>query len=299
MDIAVSGSSGLAGRALVSMLEGENHRLIRLVRARVTGPDQIAWDPASGSIDAGSLEGVDAVIHLAGENISSRRWTPEAKKRIRDSRVTGTRTLASAIGSLSRPPRVFIVASAMGYYGDRGDEILTEQSAPGKGFLAEVCQEWEKAAEPARQKGIRVANLRFGLILSRRGGALKKMLPPFQWGMGGRLGSGRQYMSWVSLADVVRVVSFVMQNSTLDGPINTSSPHPVRNCEFTAALGRALHRPTVFPVPAFAARALFGEMADALLLSSARMAPKKLQQAGFHFSHPDIDAALRSSLSEH
>ncbi len=225
-----------------------------------------------------------------------RSWTPAVKARIRDSRVNGTRLLCEALARLSNPPRVLVCASAIGYYGDRGDEVLDEASSPGSGFLPEVCQEWEAATEPARAAGIRVVNLRFGVILSPSGGALAKMLTPFKLGAGGRIGDGRQWMSWIALDDVIDAIAYALNTESLAGPANCVAPQPVTNLEFTKTLGRVLHRPTIFPMPAVAARIAFGEMADALLLASARVLPKELSAAGYPFRYPQLEGALRHML---
>jgi uncharacterized protein (TIGR01777 family) len=298
MRILVSGSSGLVGSALIPSLAAAGHDVVRLVRSRSTNPSKelVSWDPARGQIDAAGLQGIDAVVHLAGESIASGRWNAERKSRIRDSRTIGTRLLAETLAKLSSPPKVFACASAIGFYGDRGDELLSEKSTPGSGFLPDVCREWEASCDPLKQAGTRVVNLRFGVVLSRQGGALKQMLLPFQMGAGGILGNGKQYMSCVSLNDAVGVIEFVLGNSGVEGPINVVCPQPVTNYEYTKALGSVLHRPTIFPVPGFAARLAFGEMADALLLSSARVVPERLLAAGYQFRDPTIEASLRSAL---
>ena len=251
MNVLVSGSSGLVGSALVAALNADGHRVKRLVRAAVRdAEDEVGWDPAGGVLDPAGLEGLDAVVHLAGENIASGRWTTAKKARIRDSRVKGTELLCQTLARLDRPPKTLVSTSAVGYYGDRGDEVLTEDSPPGHGFLAEVCEAWEAATEPAAAKGIRVVRLRIGVVLSPRGGALAKMLPAFKMGLGGRIGNGRQYMSWITLDDLVGVIRFALTNNELSGPVNAVSPNPVTNLEFTKTLGRVLHRPTVLPLPA-------------------------------------------------
>ena len=297
MRILVSGSHGLVGSSLLPALSGKGHQVARLVRG-LSGAvgSEIAWDPEGGRLDAAQLAGFDAVVHLAGEGIASRRWTAEQKARIRDSRTKGTRLLAEAIAGLPTPPRTLVSASAIGYYGDRGEQTLVEESAPGLGYLPEVCQAWEAATEPAARKGIRVVCLRFGIILSPAGGALAKMLPPFRMGAGGILGSGRQYMSWISLDDAVGAVLQALETSPLRGPVNAVSPQPVTNAVFTKTLGRVLMRPTIFPMPAFAARLVFGEMADALLLSSTRVEPKRLLASNYPFRHGELEPALRHLL---
>lgn len=299
MNILVSGSTGLVGNALIPALTTAGHEVIRLVRSKSKAParELVHWDPAANYIDAAGLEGLDAVVHLAGESIAAGRWTDAKKARIRDSRVQGTRLLCETLAHTTRPPTTLVCASAIGFYGDRGDETLTERSPAGTGFLADVCQEWEAATDPARQKGIRVVNCRFGVILSQAGGALAKMLTPFKLGMGGIVGNGQQYMSWITLDDIVGVLLYALTTRDLQGPVNVVSPQPVTNLEFTKALGSVLHRPTVMPLPAFAARLAFGEMADALLLSSSRVLPTRLQEAGYTFRHPELTAGLRAVLS--
>jgi hypothetical protein len=279
------------------LLALEGHGVTRLVRAaaRPDGPTFL-WDPTSGRIDLRALEGIEAVVHLAGENIAAGRWTPERKAQIRKSRVQGTRLLAETLARLAKPPRVLVCASAMGYYGDRGDEILREDSPPGTGFLAELCQAWEAASEPAARAGVRVVKLRIGIVLSARGGALARMLLPFRLGLGGRIGSGRQYMSWIALDEVIQVILHALTTPALVGPTNTATPNPVTNLEFTRTLGRVLRRPTFFPLPAFAARLAFGEMADELLLASARLEPARLLASGYTFRYPELEGALRKVL---
>jgi len=293
----MTGSHGMVGSALVPALTAREHRVSRLVRASPSDSSEIAWNPEAGRLELASLSSVEAVVHLAGENIAAKRWSEEQKARIRDSRVKGTSLLAETIAGLDPPPRVLISASAIGYYGDRGEEIVVEESPPGKGFLPEVCQAWESAAAPAIRKGIRVVFLRFGVILSPAGGALQKMLPPFRMGAGGPLGDGRQYMSWIALDDAVGVILHALDNTALRGPVNTVSPRPVTNSEFTRTLGRVLHRPAILPMPAFAARLAFGELADALLLSSCRVEPQRLLASNYPYRHADLDAALRHLLS--
>lgn len=296
--IVVTGASGLIGTPLCAKLERSGATVIRAVRRPPRDADrEMYWNPATGEIDAAKLDGVDAVVHLAGENIAGRRWTADFKRRIRDSRVQGTRLIADASARAARKPRTFLCGSAIGYYGNRGDELLTETAAAGDDFLAEVCREWEASAEAARQAGMRVVYARTGVVLSPEGGALAKMLLPFKLGAGGRLGDGRQYMSWIALDDEVAALSFVLGHSGVAGPVNLVAPQPATNAEFTRTLGRVLRRPTVLPMPAFAARLLVGEMADALLLSSTRVVPAALTAAGFEFRTPTLEPALRSLLA--
>jgi uncharacterized protein (TIGR01777 family) len=254
------------------------------------------WDPAKGAIDRAALEGLDAVIHLAGENIAAARWTEEQKARILNSRVKGTELLSDAVAGLSNPPKAFVAASATGYYGNRGDESLDESSSAGNNYLARVCIPWEKATEAASRAGIRVTNLRFGVVLSADGGALAKMIGPFKLGLGGRMGSGRQYMSWIELSDVVGAVNHVLATESLQGPVNVVAPKPVTNAEFTAALGTVLSRPTFFNMPAFAVRMAFGEMGDELLLGSTRAYPKGLLESGYKFHFAELEPALMHLL---
>lgn len=299
MKVALTGSSGLVGAALTRALAAAGHRVVRFVRPKSPpAPDALRWDPATGQIDPAAAEGLDALVHLAGENIAGGRWTAARKARIRDSRVTATRLLCEALAKLSRPPRVLVCASAIGYYGNRGDQVMREESAPGSDFLAEVCRAWELAAEPVIHKGIRVVHLRFGVILSPAGGALRKMLLPFRLGLGGRLGSGRQYMSWVSIDDAIGAIQHALGADSLRGPVNVVAPRAVTNLEFTKTLGRVLSRPTLFPMPAAAARLAFGEMAEALLLSSTRVEPARLRASGYQFRHPDLEGALRHLLGK-
>lgn len=294
MKVLISGSSGMAGSALGSLLSAAGHEVLGLSR-RSGGSSTVHWDPEAGQIDAAALEGVDAAVHLAGESITG-RWTAAKKRRIMDSRAQGTRLLAETLAGLKRPPRVLVSASAVGYYGDRGAETLTEESGPGALFLSEVCKTWEDAASPAEAKGIRVANLRFGIILSPAGGALPRLLLPFRLGLGGRVGSGEQYMSWIALDDAAGAIYHSLTTESVVGPANATSPNPVTNREFTRTLGRVLRRPTLFPLPAFAARALFGQMADELLLASARVMPERLLASGYEFRYPQLEDALRHVL---
>lgn len=295
--IAISGASGLVGRALTKSLTDQGHLVRQLVRRPVQDSDQeIYWKPSTGEIDASELNGVDAVVHLAGANIAGQRWTDEFKKTIVDSRVQGTRLLAQTIASLDQKPAVFVSASATGFYGDRGDESVDENSSAGDNFLAETCQLWEAAAVPAAEAGIRVVHPRIGIVLSPEGGALEKMLPLFRWGAGGVLGSGRQYMSWLTRDELVNVIEFLIETPEAEGPINAVTPQPVTNREFTKTLGRVLGKPTVLPAPAFALKLAMGQMADELLLASTNVVPAQLQSLGYEFEHPQLDAAFRSIL---
>ena len=296
MQIAVSGSSGLIGSALVSVLTAGGHRVFRLVRGIAPGADSIRWDPGVGVRDVALAEGLDAGVHLAGENIGAGRWTARRKAEIRQSRIEGTRRLSESLARLARRPKALVSASAIGFYGDRGAEALNEDSPPGNDFLAQVCREWEKATAPAAKAGIRVVNLRFGVVLSPAGGALRKMLLPFRMGAGGRIGSGRQFMSWIALDDAVGAIRHALITESLAGPVNAVAPSPVTNTEFTRTLARVLRRPAIAPLPAFAARLAFGEMADALLLSSQRVLPTRLQASGYTFRFPDLEGALRHLL---
>jgi uncharacterized protein (TIGR01777 family) len=286
----------LIGSALVDELVAAGHTVHRLVRSdRRRRDGDIVWDPAAGKLDPRALEGIGAVVHLAGEPIAQ-RWTAAAKRRIRESRVRGTELLATTIAGLERPPRVLVSGSAMGIYGDRGDEELDEASTAGRGFLAETALAWERAAEPAVRAGVRVMKIRTGLVLSPRGGALAKMLLPFRLGAGGRIGSGRQWVSWIGLDDTVGAIAFALQAEGLSGPVNLSAPAAVTNAELTETLARVLHRPAIVPVPAIALRLAFGEMGEATLLASQRMRPRRLLNGGYRFRHPTLEGALRHEL---
>jgi uncharacterized protein (TIGR01777 family) len=298
MKLLVTGSSGLVGSALLSSLQAQGHETAQLVRRGADPPKgRFLWDPAGGDLDDDAFAGRDAVIHLAGENIAG-RWSAAKKKQIRDSRVDGTTLLAERLARCTDRPDVLVCASAIGYYGDRGAEELTEDASPASDFLGAVCQEWEAAAAPARDAGMRVVHLRFGVILSAAGGALAQMLLPFRLCVGGKVGSGRQYMSWLSLDEAVGIIEHALECDTLRGPVNAVAPAPVNNREFTRALGQALSRPTLLPMPAFAARMAFGEMADALLLASTRVVPAKLEASGYRFRHPEIGPALQAVLGK-
>jgi uncharacterized protein (TIGR01777 family) len=299
MRVLVSGSSGLIGSALVHALEIGRHRVVRLVRNPDSdGPTGVRWEPTRMTIDRAGLEGFDAVVHLAGEPLLG-RWTAEKKRRIRDSRVVGTRLVAESLASLERRPAVLVCASAAGYYGDRGNEILTEESGPGRGFLADVAQSWEAAADPARRAGIRVVHVRTGLVLARDGGLLKVLLLPFRFGLGGPIGQGRSYWSWITLDDLVAAYRFAIARDGLSGAVNAAAPNPVTNGEFARVLGAVLRRPAVFRVPPFALRLAFGrEAADDAMLSGARLEPARLLEAGFRFQYPELEGALRHELGQ-
>jgi uncharacterized protein (TIGR01777 family) len=291
MRIAVSGSSGLIGTALVRALREDGHGVMRLVRKEPEGPDEARWDPY-GQVDTAAVENLDAVVHLAGAGIGDRRWTESYKSRLRDSRVVGTRTLAEALSGLKRPPRVLVSGSAIGFYGDTTDQDADESAPMGAGFLAEMVRDWEAAAEPAAKAGIRVVHPRTGIVLTRQGGIVGRVLPLFKLGLGGRLGSGRQWMSWISLPDQIAALRLLIERDDLTGPVNLTAPQPVTNAEFTKALGRAVHRPALFAVPSFALRAALDGFADEGLLVSQRVLPRRLIESGFSFERPDIDSVL-------
>ena len=299
MRILVSGSTGFLGTALVETLEGQGHSIARLVRPETSQKsaagvraESVSWDPVAGQFDAAGAEGTDVLIHLAGASIAGGRWSVSRKKLLRTSRIDATRHLVGALAKLQRPPRAIVAASAIGYYGNRGDETVTEASAPGNDFLARLCQEWE--AETARGAGFgaRVVNLRFGIILAAHGGALPRMAMPFKFGAGGRLGDGRQWMSWLTLRETLSIIQFALATPGLTGPVNAVAPNPVRNSEFTSVLAKTLHRPALFPAPAFALRLALGEMADALLLISQKVMPSKLADSGYAFLQPNLAGAL-------
>ena len=297
MRILISGSSGLIGSALVARATALGHEVVRLVRPPVAaGAAARVWDPARGVLDPAAVTGFDAVVNLAGENIAG-RWTRAKKERILHSRVQATSLLAAALAGLAEPPRVFVSASAIGYYGNRGHEELTEQSGPGTGFEPLVCCDWEQAAAAAKERGIRTVFARFGIVLSAAGGALAKMLPVFRLGLGGVVGSGEQYWSWVAIDDAVNAIFHVIETEALAGPVNVVSLEPATNRQFTQALGVALQRPTVFPLPALAVKLLFGQMGEEVLLSSTRVKPARLLETAFQFNRPQLDAALAHALA--
>lgn len=293
--IAVTGANGLVGAQLAAFLSTGGHDVRGVVR-RPRSDSDIRWNPDTRAIEADALEGMDAVVHLAGESIATGRWSAESKRRILESRTVGTRLLCETLAGLAQRPRVLVCASAIGFYGDRGDESLDEASASGDGFLADVCRQWEDATAPAREAGIRVVNLRIGVVLTPLGGALAQMLPPFRAGVGGPLGPGTQYLSWISLDDLLGATLHAIATPSLEGPVNATAPTPVTNAELTKALGSVLHRPAFLPAPAFALRAALGEMADALLLSSTRVLPRRLMESGFVFRDPGLHGALADML---
>ena len=298
MKIAISGSGGLVGSALSEALQRDGHSVNRLVRRAPTAPEQeIFYDAAAARIERQKLEGLDALVHLAGENIADGSWSSTRKQRIRSSRIDSTRLIAKALSDLDRPPSTLIQASAIGFYGDRGDEKLDESSPAGTGFLADLCRDWEAAAEPAQDAGIRVIWFRIGVVLAPHGGALPRMLRLFKLGLGGKLGRGRQFMSWIALHDLVRLIVFSLNHPDFAGPVNAVAPTPVRNEEFTRVLAGVLHRPAFMTAPAVALKLALGEMADEMLLASARIYPRRAEQAGFRFNHPDLESALRAELS--
>jgi uncharacterized protein len=296
MLVAVTGSGGMIGSALVSGLVDDGHAVLRLTRSPSPGPGAARWDPAGGTIDAEALAKADAVVHLAGRPIAGLRWTPKIKREILSSRVQGTRLLAETMAGLPGGPRVLVTASGINFYGDRGDELVTETSPGGSGFLADVCRQWEGATEPARAAGIRTVHVRTGFVQTPKGGALKAQLPLFRLGLGGRLGSGRQWWSWVTLDDVIGIYRHAVVTSSASGPLNATAPNPVTNAEYTAILARVVGRPALFPVPAFGPRLLLGQLADELVFSSARVYPAATEASGYTFQHPTLEAALRHLL---
>lgn len=299
MDVVVSGASGFIGSALVDSLRADGHRVLNLRRGGITNGDDIGWDPESGRIDAPALEGVDAVVHLAGEGIGEKRWSDEQKRRIRDSRVRGTAALAAAIASREHKPRVFVSASAVGYYGSRGDEVLTEDSTSGDDFFAEVCRLWEAETRPASDAGVRTVNARTGVVLAPHGGALQRMLLPFKLGLGGRQGSGKQWMSWIALDDQVAAIRHAIDTESLRGPVNFTAPNPVTNADFATLLGLALHRPTMLPTPLWPLKLRYGdELVDSTLLVSQRVLPKKLEASSFVFNAPTLPRAFDLVLAK-
>jgi hypothetical protein len=294
--IAISGATGLVGTQLTEVLRKSGHKTVALSR-KAGAPGSILWNPSTGVANPQELGTVDTIVHLAGENIAGGRWTPAMKEKIRSSRVEGTRSLVQSIAKTEKRPKTLVCASAIGLYGDRGDEILKESSAPGTGYLADVCTAWEHEAMAATSLGLRVVCVRIGVVLSPRGGALAKMLLPFKMGAGGIVGSGKQYWSWIGLNDLTRAIVFCIENSSVSGPVNAVSPEPLTNYDFTKGVGSALHRPTIFPLPAFVARIVLGEMANDLLLASVRVVPEQLLKHGFQFEQPDLKSCLEYELS--
>jgi uncharacterized protein (TIGR01777 family) len=294
MIVTVTGSSGLVGTALVEALEADGHFVRRLVRRPPRDPQrEFVWNPKNGQIDVAALDGAHGVVHLAGESLAGHRWTESFKQEIRDSRVRGTQVLCDALAGLATKPAVLVSTSAVGYYGDRGDEVVDESSPPGNGFLADVCREWEAATKSAGDAGIRVVNQRLGVVLSLNGGALAQMLTPFKLGVGGVIGSGHQFWSWISLDDLISAIKFLLKTAALSGPVNVVAPQAVTNREFTKTLGKVLGRPAILPMPAFAARLAFGEMANEMLLGGVRVEPRALTVAGFEFQWPQLEPALK------
>ena len=298
MKILVTGASGLIGRSLVPALEADGHTVVRMVRKKPAGPGEIYWSIDTREIDRAGMEGADAVVHLAGEPIAAEKWTPERKFLIRESRIKGTTILSEAIAKLGRKPKAFVVASAVGFYGDKPNETLNESSAPGMDWLSHICRDWERTTEIVSDKGVRTVLARFGIVLSRRGGALAQMLTPFNLGLGATLGSGRQYMSWIEIDDAVGAILHVLKDESVSGPVNVVAPNPVTNAEFTAALAKALGRPAFLTAPEFALRFMYGELADRALLASQRVEPKVLRESGFAFKYPELGGALAEALKK-
>jgi len=299
MTILLSGASGMLGKAIASRLEDQGNRVLTLVRRRTESADELSWDPAGAGIaEPQKLEGLAAAVHLSGANVASRRWTAAFKREMAESRIQSTRVLSETLAGLKQPPKVLATASAIGFYGDRGDEMLDEGSPAGDGYFPELCQAWEDAARPAAEAGIRVVHPRFGMVVGRDGGAMARLAPLFRLGLGGRLGSGRQWMSWVAEEDAASAVVFALENAAISGAVNVVSPQPVTNAAFTRELGRAVHRPAILPAPAFALWLAFGAMADEALLASQRVLPKRLTQAGFAFAYPTLPQALAAVLAK-
>ena len=298
MRVLVTGSHGLIGSTLAHWLAADGHEIVRLVRGPAAGPSEVHWDPAAGELDLSGVDELNAAVHLAGEGIGDKRWTPSQKAEILRSRVDSTGLLARRLAEAGHRPRVLVSGSAIGYYGDRGDAIVDEDSPAGSGFLADLCQQWEAGTAPAEEAGIRVVHIRTGIVLAAQGGMLKKLIPLFKAGMGGKLGSGRQYQSWISLDDEVGAIAYCLATDSIAGAVNLTAPHPVTNAEFTKTLGSVLHRPTVLAAPKFGLSAALGhEMVDEMLLAGQRVMPKKLLDSGYPFRQPDLEPALRAVLS--
>jgi uncharacterized protein (TIGR01777 family) len=295
MKVAVTGASGLIGSALVPHLRSRGDAVLRLVRRPATAPDEVTWDPTAGTVDLAGLEGIDAVVHLAGAGVGDHRWTDAYKKTILDSRVDGTHTIVKAMAALDPRPRTLVAGSAIGWYGDTGDRAVDESAPAGAGFLADVVRAWEAAADPAQEAGIRVTHARTGLVVAKEGGAWAKLFPIFKLGLGGKLGSGRQYWSWISLRDEIRALTYLLDNESMVGPVNLTGPAPATNAEVTSAMGAVLGRPTLFPVPAFALKTVLGEFSTEIL-SSARVIPAVLESSGFSWEDPTVESAIRTAL---